>query len=50
MSRLESHFSKTTYHLEALELASDFLSVMNNEVPSIKLHIDSRTARRIEQN
>ena len=23
---------------------------MNNEVPSIKFHIDSRTARRIEQN
>ena len=36
--------------MEALELASNFVSVMNNEVPSIKLHIDSYTARCIEQN
>jgi len=36
--------------VEALELASSFLSVMNIEVPSIKLHTDSHTARHIEQN
>ena len=50
LSPIFPHFSKTTYHVEALELASNFLSVINNEVPSVMLHIDSRTAKRIKQN
>ena len=48
--KLEFQFSKATYHAQALDIASNFLSVMNNEVPSIKLHIDSSTARCIKKN
>ena len=33
--KLTAHFSTAKYHMEAMELASNFLSVMNNNTPSI---------------
>ena len=48
--KLTAHFSGVKYHMEALELASNYQSVMNNKTPSIKHQIDSFALQRIQQN
>ena len=45
-----AHFSGTKYHMEALELASNFQSIMNNKTPSIRHQIDSLALQCIQQN
>ena len=48
--KLTAHFSTAKYHMEAMKLASNFLSVVNNETPSIRHQIDSIASQRIQQN
>ena len=48
--KLTAHFSTAKYHMEAMELASNFQSVMNNETPSIRHQIDSIASQGIQQN
>ena len=48
--KLKAHFSTAKYHMEAMELASNFLSVLNNTVPSIRHKIDSIASQHIQQN
>ena len=48
--KLIAHFSSAKYHVEALEIASNFTSIMNNKTPSIRHQIDSIASQRIQQN
>ena len=48
--KLTAHFSGAKYHMEAMELASNFQSIMNNKMPSIRHQIDSLALQRIQQN
>lgn len=48
--KLTTHFSSARYHVKALEIASNFNSIMNNKTPSIRHQIDSIAFQRIQQN
>ena len=48
--KLIAHFSSAKYHVEALEIASNFTSIMNNKTPSIRHKIDSIASQHIQQN
>ena len=45
-----AHFSSAKYHLEALEIASNFNLIINNKTPSIRHQTDSIVSQRIQQN
>ena len=48
--KLTAHLSTPKYHKEAMELANNFLSVVNNKTPSVRHQIDSIASQHIQQN